>query len=1109
MTTYTTATATALVDGLYEAIEFNANPPAATVTSFVAQLVAGTTTAALVTSAIENDILTTTVVDPVIRMYQAALGRVPDQAGESFWVNAFANGTETPLAMATVFANSAEFNARYGANANTIATPALVTSLYENVLQRAPDPAGLAYWVGTGDTVAQLLVAFANSPEFITDTTPEIIAYQNLEAAGTPPTTGSLFAVPLPPGGGPTFTLTQGVDNFSTNLTNATFNALPFTTSAGLGNNTLNTGDTLFDGAGDGTLNFITTGGASPALLTAAANPIFATGVNIQGIKTLNITNNTSNSSLPDYGLPSGPAAGFTGVVNGLQIVNDSNSLGSVQLGSFGQGLGTALTNLNISGYSDQISGAGTLVFTGFISNTAASASNTINIGITGTLGNTGAFGADGLSFLNDNTIGGAYGAWGITTNANAFVELYQGVGGGIQATTLTLTETNAAATIQPGQYGAGQWSALTTIDASHSVGTVIIGGAVAGAASNSFGAVASLGGSDNGLLDEGTGVGGGNLNLTTYKLGTGLNILDVSAGNVGEIAGLTTTPGATVNVNNEIIVADSVATTTSASTFAHIAGFDVLGIAGAAGTVNMANLPASTTTLDYVTTAAGAVTVNNQVNTLTINTEDNGNDQNLTVNGPSGLSDVLNLVLGDATTHNAFGGDVVGQTAIFGDEVVNISSVGGGFNEIGTILLTPTLIGNEQVTISGNTDLILGQPGFSNGSIASINTGGSLQLNNLAITITNTGVTNFFSDNAGTGPIDFNPIGDTTIGFQYSTNAAVINAATSGGLLMNSGDANYVVNPTAPAGTAGVPFGIGDTITGSSTGSNALAGSIGNDTFTIADTHASNTVATGGGADMITFGAGHSGTDVVDVYTASTTGWSFTGTSGGDYTALAGSITDANEAAQLGWWGIPTSGITGFTPVGAIWVGGLPGANSSTNADLTNVYNFNAATDRVDFSVSSWGTGGTNVFNGDAVAGLVMGDGHTHENAGHNGSIVITQVAPGGLLAANTDIIELSSPMTNLSAVQNLLTGVTTAINFAGTGIAAHTDVDMLVEWQDFSGNTHITDAEFSNSTGAAVTNTFALGPDGVHLSDMVELHGVSIVGSGGLPQITTHLVG
>jgi hypothetical protein len=98
------------------------------------------------------------------RLYQAAFNRAPDQAGLAYWTNALKSGT--PLVqIAGGFLASAEAKALYGTSDNS----ALVTSFYENVLHRAPDAAGTAYWTnalnkGTA-TVAQVLVGFSESIE--------------------------------------------------------------------------------------------------------------------------------------------------------------------------------------------------------------------------------------------------------------------------------------------------------------------------------------------------------------------------------------------------------------------------------------------------------------------------------------------------------------------------------------------------------------------------------------------------------------------------------------------------------------------------------------------------------------------------------------------------------------------------------------------------------------------------------------------------------------------------------------------------------------------------------------------------------------------------------
>jgi len=112
----------------------------------------------------------------VLRLYQAAFGRAPDQAGLHGWINAIGQGT--PLAaVAGAFLGSAEFNARYGVG---LGTSAFVTALYQNALSRAPDAAGLAGWtseINSGQvTQAQALVGFSESAENRANTAGQVAA---------------------------------------------------------------------------------------------------------------------------------------------------------------------------------------------------------------------------------------------------------------------------------------------------------------------------------------------------------------------------------------------------------------------------------------------------------------------------------------------------------------------------------------------------------------------------------------------------------------------------------------------------------------------------------------------------------------------------------------------------------------------------------------------------------------------------------------------------------------------------------------------------------------------------------------------------------------------
>ncbi len=98
------------------------------------------------------------------RLYQTAFSRTPDQAGLGFQINALDAGNSL-LAVANNFLASPEFTGTYGA----LNDQQFVTQLYSNVLHRAPDAGGLAFYttnlanhVGTrGDVV----VGFSESPE--------------------------------------------------------------------------------------------------------------------------------------------------------------------------------------------------------------------------------------------------------------------------------------------------------------------------------------------------------------------------------------------------------------------------------------------------------------------------------------------------------------------------------------------------------------------------------------------------------------------------------------------------------------------------------------------------------------------------------------------------------------------------------------------------------------------------------------------------------------------------------------------------------------------------------------------------------------------------------
>jgi len=78
------------------------------------------------------------------RIYQAAFDRAPDLAGLGYWISQMDNGVSQRDAAAS-FVASKEFTELYGSNPTNLD---YITKLYQNVLHRAPEQDGLDYWVG-------------------------------------------------------------------------------------------------------------------------------------------------------------------------------------------------------------------------------------------------------------------------------------------------------------------------------------------------------------------------------------------------------------------------------------------------------------------------------------------------------------------------------------------------------------------------------------------------------------------------------------------------------------------------------------------------------------------------------------------------------------------------------------------------------------------------------------------------------------------------------------------------------------------------------------------------------------------------------------------------
>lgn len=100
----------------------------------------------------------------IYRLYEAAFNRAPDDPGMGLWLSLLDAGRDLNW-IASYFVNSDEFGRIYGANSSDTT---FVTLLYNNVLHRAPEAAGLQLWLNAlahGASREALLTGFSESAE--------------------------------------------------------------------------------------------------------------------------------------------------------------------------------------------------------------------------------------------------------------------------------------------------------------------------------------------------------------------------------------------------------------------------------------------------------------------------------------------------------------------------------------------------------------------------------------------------------------------------------------------------------------------------------------------------------------------------------------------------------------------------------------------------------------------------------------------------------------------------------------------------------------------------------------------------------------------------------
>lgn len=99
------------------------------------------------------------------RLYRAYFDRSADQGGFDYWYDQHRHG-QSIADIASQFAASAEFASTYG----DVSDSEFIRLVYQNVLGRSPDAAGVGYWesqLTAGISRGDLMVQFSESAEFI------------------------------------------------------------------------------------------------------------------------------------------------------------------------------------------------------------------------------------------------------------------------------------------------------------------------------------------------------------------------------------------------------------------------------------------------------------------------------------------------------------------------------------------------------------------------------------------------------------------------------------------------------------------------------------------------------------------------------------------------------------------------------------------------------------------------------------------------------------------------------------------------------------------------------------------------------------------------------
>mgnify|MGYP003146620502 CR=1 FL=1 len=669
-------------------------------------------------------------------LYAGYFDRAPDPAGLQFWINQIDNGRAFNT-IAADFAASAEATALYPyLTAPDVATSStFITSVYQNLFNRAPDAEGLAFWKGVLEaksvSVADMIEAIINGAKDAPTATPATFDKATLDnkveagldfavdagntsgftydADAKVAATAAIAGVTNDPATvtaakaatdayltgsatvGQTLTLTTGVDNIAGTAQNDTINAYINTTAAST-TSTLTSADIVDGGAGVDSLKVVVEGTPAGSLPNTS----------ISNVEKFFIRDVAGTASTYNFA----PVVGETEVWadTATNAVTFSNLGTGTAVGLKGNGVLTNLGNVNFS--MATATDAVTVAIDGGVKNTVAPTitNNGTNASATAaTIASTGAANTVGAVTLTTGT-----GNNGITAlTVNAATDLTAALQATDYAATAKMTVTGA------GKVNLGAGFDGATIDASANSGGLTV--------STTAGVTKALTGSS--AADSVTVVGALAANATV-NLGAGDDKL-LAGGGASVPSTATVDGGAGVDT-----VAASMLNAGNGSKFVNFEKIDVS--AATAAAVDVELLTGSTITGLTMNGGAGGATLTNVAAGVGLSVS--GSNTGTTTIGVKGATAATSTTdafavsfdgkAAAAATATAPTAIDAGELVLAGVETINVASTGTGFVANNLEIDGATALKKLVITGDKKLDLDFSQDVANNGAVVTATNG-------------------------------------------------------------------------------------------------------------------------------------------------------------------------------------------------------------------------------------------------------------------------------------------------------------------------------------------------------------------------------------------------